>query len=1107
MSTLQPPRKPLPLRAAQRAAIALLLAQLAFVAGCIQSRQRFVVPGFVNHAAPTNVYEEVLGALDDADAYLKVEFKAGDFALDERARLHIAEGTEAGVWVNVDAGAVSSARVEFTQRVGLEAAAGVPMSFRELSVAANGEVDPIDLKFDSLMHRLVLSGELPKIRQLIAERVRLSTDLRALFVEGKVFAPANPPAQGSTDESVAAHQSTLSHVMGEDERREMHAAAGGVEAPVFCITEPVSESLAAIESTQSEQSSPTELKDLVVAVTARINQANLRQGSVFLLNDYDNAAATRRTRLVVGPNSSAAVPFARIVPGESSVDARIDLALSTLNSSIVTQERRFDFDSGSQLIARGLKFERTRNGWSFETPPGSGYAELAIRAGEFAIEGSNLQLGSGSSIVLYSLDLSGSSAGALEFSGSGRITLKIDSGSLHFNTLPGGLERAYLALDGGSQLVAEGILKPVQWGTDAAWRIQDGQARIDLNANEGVFDLGPAGVVLCGQGTQMASAVIDFDTTKDRNFSGSLDLLRVKDIRATLKDKAFPSELRLDAESMLLLGDGSSMVLTDAVLASSDSGLQGRLSGSLKAIGGTLKYGASTFVLADQGTRADFNNMLLDTRAKRFVSGTLEQLSCVVESTQITLGKYVKGLSLARGSKAILSPLVIDGESGRVTGALLIDAQATDGGTLAVGPGKTEFPFKAGTYFKATGLTIDSDEAAPVRGTIQAAAFTTEGGQIDLAALSDNSGGSGFTGVGGSVALGDVSFPPTEEGARGRAHFGVEDRNENVKFSGGTWDVGAAIFRLRQGSLRGPLSWEQNAGVVTFVFRPSSIEAEVAAKVAPITQTIGGDPKDVPCVLSTGKLSLSGAGTRFRFASESNSVEGAFSSPYIRHVEGVMSIECLDPVNLDATLAGSIYIPCDGGAEEGGAKTYGQTLAVGITISGGWRFAGSVAYSSDSAGTAMSLAETTSDGIGVSLLNKRLDGNDKEPHVTLVDGRQMNTVDMVVYEEDYCDRVTVRWHKGFSWKAKLANARLELAGERMALSADLSIPDKLAVKKHAPSDAGLSWDGSPRVEAGDILLKIFDFGSVSEEINTVIDSKVLPAIKSKVSKIEFDLVS
>jgi hypothetical protein len=123
-------------------------------------------------------------------------------------------------------------------------------------------------------------------------------------------------------------------------------------------------------------------------VTGRINEATLRQGSVFLLNDYDRPDATRRTRLVVGPNSSAAVPFARIVPSEGSVEARIDLALSTLNSSIVTQDRRFDLASGSQLIARGVEFQRTRDVWSFETPPGSGYAELGIKAGEFAIEGS-----------------------------------------------------------------------------------------------------------------------------------------------------------------------------------------------------------------------------------------------------------------------------------------------------------------------------------------------------------------------------------------------------------------------------------------------------------------------------------------------------------------------------------------------------------------------------------------------------------------------------------------------------------------------------------------------------------------------------------------------
>jgi hypothetical protein len=70
----------------------------------------------------------------------------------------------------------------------LEVTPDLTMTFPELQVTANGEIQPVDLAFDYPLPKLTLSGEVPKIQQLIAQHMRISTDLRSIFVDGCTLA-------------------------------------------------------------------------------------------------------------------------------------------------------------------------------------------------------------------------------------------------------------------------------------------------------------------------------------------------------------------------------------------------------------------------------------------------------------------------------------------------------------------------------------------------------------------------------------------------------------------------------------------------------------------------------------------------------------------------------------------------------------------------------------------------------------------------------------------------------------------------------------------------------------------------------------------------------
>jgi hypothetical protein len=1028
--------------------------------------------------------------------------------LADGARLDLVQGTHAGIWVTIDGGTIVSARVEFTRPVRFQANPNATMLFRQLRVGPNGEVDPIDLDFDYPLPRLLLSRELPKIRELISQRIRISTDLSAMFVEGKVFAPQEPGQDHSLAIPNQLRATTPARILVADVSSRLPLAAGESELRA-----------AAFSAAANRARSP--LAEKILSVTGRINSAGLRQGAVLLLHEYDRPDAVRRTRVVIGPDSVASIPYAYIQPSLGTLQATIELALTTLDSSIFTQDRRFEFGSGSRLIARAMSFERTPSSWAFTNAPGSGYAELALKGGDFGLEGSQLTLAStGSSIVLYSLDLSGASGKPLEFKGSGRIALKIDSGSLHFNTLPGGIGRSYLALSGGSQIIAEGALSPVQSGREGAWSVRDAEAQINLGVEDGVFDLGPAGVVLCGSGTHLESLTIKMDTRHDRDFYGTMDLVRIENIRASLRGKPLASSLHLDPESFLLLGDNSTLTLSGAQLTLAPFRIQGSLSGTLTAVGGKLKYGSSLIALAEKGSSIDFKEMLLDTAGKRFLSGTLDRISCVVESTRLNLGSYIRDLSLAAGSKATISPLLIDDKTGHVHGSLNLLAEASGGGTLAVGPGSTVFPIKSGSLFKASDLTLDSDDSAPVHGTIQSAIFSTEGGQIDLAALrsrsdrtgfigvsdSDSlsrSGGTGFIGVSGSVSLSDVSLPQSSSGSKGRAFFGNETASQNVTFTGGRFDLGPADLWLRTGKVRGALTWATDKSTATtFRFAPSHFTAEISTQINPLVKTIGTNAQAVPCVLSTGKLSISGGMARWNVGLDAGVLEGRLQPPFVQSVNGLISLECLDSISLDGNLNGNIYIPCDGDAEEGGAKVYPQSLAVKVNLKPGWRLVGSLSYAQGTT-PSINLAEASGNPIALSVVNRSQNGT--RPLVQLVDGRKM--VDVLG-----CARVTVSWHANSTWEILLKGVGAKLAENKLTISATLDAPSGLTVNKHDPSPSGLSWNGSDGVEDLDDFLEFLDGmfgvgpGSITEVINKIIAQKIFPAIQEKISSYELTIM-
>jgi hypothetical protein len=1041
------------------------VASLTVCPSCVQDRSQFALRPIVNTGkrdAPNNLYEEVVGAVTDTDAHIIASLKEGTVALNGGTRLYVPASCDAGADVHIVGRALDSASVEFTRALRVEPIPGVPLRFRHLTVASNGEVDPVDIEFVDPLHRALLSGELPKIRRRFAEAVALNTDVYAMLTKGRVFAEHRSRETEPTSASMC--------VMSVAETHANDGAVVGMSEPV------------------------TSINSLLDRLTISVNMAKLRPGTAFLFNDYDQPAHAGRTRVVVGPESSVAIPFAELNPSTGLVDATIDLTLNTLDSAIYTAGQRFELGSGSHLIATGLSFHKDAGGWTFASA--RGYAELTLKTGSMALEGSSLELSRGSTVSLYDFSLSSQRCGPLVLGGSGKVTLNIDSGLLHFNTLPSQNDKPNMLVVGpASKVVVEGDIELVSQDDHATWRVKNGKARLDVNVEEGLFDMGTAGLAHCGTGTHLLASAVDFDTTRARNCTGKIDLVDIQNIRATVTGSQLASTVNVNRESFLLLGDRSTLVITNAIIGGESSTIVGTLSGTLKAVGGTLKIGSSTIIVAERGSNVEASGLILDSRSHGFLSGRLASVSLATQSTNITVGSFIRGLALAPDSTAIISPMEIDAADGRIHGLLSVNAKAEGGGSLAVGPGATLLPIGVGTHLYATGLTVDSNASAPVRGVIQGASVATSGGQIDLAALSGG-GGSGFVGVSGTVSLSNVQFPSNEDGATGMAVLGGDSAQDTMTFSGGTWSLGAASLQLLAGRVRGPLEWSRNNGRTSFTFHPTIVESELATEVASTARRIGSwngdtpEPEKVPCVLATGTLSVSGAHARFKIRCEATELSGQFVAPFVDRLNSRMTVECVDAMNLDIGLSGQIYIPCDGDDEEDGRKAYPESLSVAMAVSPGWRLTGGLLYDRLAGTQSMTLADSTGAPTRVSISNKS--------DVRLVDGRGM--VDVCG-----CARVTIHWHKGYTWQFALSGFRGTFVDGRLRIGADLLKSENLTVKKDAPSDFGLRWNGSPCVEDLDVLVKVLGYGSVSEAINGIIDQKVLPAVRAKLSEIDFVL--
>ncbi len=1039
---------------------------------CISRRSDFMIPPIRDssaHRSPSNLYEEVVLSIHDAEAYLVAGLREGTIELEGGAKLLIDKPIQAGITLKIHSGTVSSASVEFSRRLVIrpDPKLRLWLSFRHLQVAENGEVDPTDLRFEGIPDRLMFSSQLGKIRQLFAQRVRLNMDVLQLMAEGKVFA-SNDASTSDTVGSLPNFKMT----------RTLFAKA--FKRTLVADT--------ARSGTYEVSSSKQSLGDFVTNVTIRVSQASLRPGSVFLFTDYDKPAFLGRTRVVVGQDSTFAIPFASLNPITKTVSATIDLGITTLESAIFTADQRFEFASGSKLIATHLRFERSPTGWSFGSS--NGYAQLAFKAGMAQLEGSSLEIGPRSIAAVYAFSMAATNNSQLALGGAGKLALKIDSGSFHFNTLPNARQkRNQITLGPGSEAVVEGELLLVNDGGRPAWRVRNGQARLDLNVKDGLFDLGSGGVVLAGMGSKVRAGKVNFDTSEVRNISGRLDLIQMSNVKGRIPGQLLQSRLNLDPDSFILLGDGSEIALRDCELVRGKPDIKGRMSADLKAVGGVLKIKSSSFDLSETGNRVVASDAELDTSSRNIVSGHIESLACVLDAAHLDFGK-AGDVTLAGNSSATFSDVQVNKESGRFTGNLRVSAKAI-AGSYGFGPGDSRFPIQADSMIEAPGLHVDTSEANAIHGLLTRSVVRTRAAILDLSSPSHKgTEGISLVRLDGKAEFTDVLIPAFGNKAHGAVVL-------DVSFAGGHWDFGAAFIGLQEGQLRSSIDWWQDGGITKYHMKRPELGAKLRAFVNAKKITLSELPGNVTGVPHELEMDMDGGIEHLNITFSGNEVMGQLAQPFVEKASGRLSFALLSPILFDFSVRGVISIPCDGDAGPGGAKSYVTELKCRLSAGKDNEFAGNFAFDSSAQHAAsLALSEVGQGAIHAELLNLA------EKQTTLADVRSWEGDDLL---DPGCARVTFRWHPAHKILLQMHSPALELSSGCISITGVLVPVAPLEIKKHSPSKDGLSWDGSDAVEDLDILSKIIKGTGLSAEMNKAMNGLLFEKMNESLSKSCFNL--